>query len=104
MSKLVIFILVAFISSSAFSQNYFSVNANVQVNTAYAQAVVVNTWPNRIHCKGYAYGQNSAGVWANSWMDAIIFPGQSAYVNVNANDWYNFPIVNGYAEIQCAFI
>lgn len=45
MIRLFVVVLTFIASAEVFTQNYLSVNADVQINNAYVQSVVVNTWP-----------------------------------------------------------
>ena len=96
-------LLSIFVSSNAFAQSWFAANAKIDVNTAYAQATVQNSYNRPIYCKGYVYGRTYSGFEGKSWMDTWVYPGQFAYINVYAQSPQIDPMTNGWANIKCRF-
>ena len=91
------------IGATAHAQSWFAVNANITVNTAYAQATVQNTFGAPIYCQGYVYGQLFSGSQANNWMETWILPGAYGQVYLYATNPQMDPIVQGWADINCRY-
>lgn len=101
MKKLISFTaLLVGLSSSAMA---FSINAECTFNQANGHCIVWNNFNRPIFCHIQARALTSAGFWADIWENGLIYPGQSGYANINANNPYVDPIVHVEGHANCNF-
>jgi hypothetical protein len=82
---------------------FFPVNPIIQVRADLVSAQVYNPYYEPIFCEGFAYGQTTTGMIWNTRMASTIWPGQSAFVFVRTNPFFQ-PFMNGWAQIFCRFL
>lgn len=89
------------ISANTFAYN-FSMALNCEVVYGVRGACqIVNRLPMPIGCKISAQGQTQSGAWANLFGQGTVYPGQSAWVYVNANNPYIDPLLFVQAQASC---
>lgn len=87
-------------AKTASAQQWFNVNAQVQVNQLNVSATVVNNFGATVMCRGNVIGLSYYGANLTAPFFNVVIPaGQffRAFAYTNRMD----PFVNGYAEVQC---
>lgn len=88
-------------SLNSYSQ-MFSINLNCEVVYGVrGSCQVYNQFPRPIQCKIAAQGQTQSGAWVNLFGQGMIYPGQTAWVNVNANNPNIDPLLYVQARANC---
>jgi hypothetical protein len=89
-------------AKTASAQQWFAVNAQVQVNQLNVAGVVYNNFGGRIMCRGFVTGFTYRGLSLYGYFNnVVIYPGQYAYAYAytNAMD----PFVNANSNVQCVW-
>ena len=89
------------LAASAHHIHWFTMSANVQVNSRQVSATVVNSFAHSIYCAGTVTGVTQSGLTTSAWLNGWISSRQSARARVYT--WGNQTFVNGWAKIDCHF-
>jgi hypothetical protein len=98
-----VFLITTLLTLTFQSASAFQIQANCQFNQSQGVCQVFNQWTTPIYCSLKAQGQTNYGVWANAFINATIYPGDYAYVYVNANNPYMDPLVFVQGSANCQF-
>lgn len=85
--------------------NAYQFQAQCSFSQFQGQCSVLNYTNYPLRCNLYAQGRTSSGFNANAYEFVNLYPGQNAYVYINANNGYVDPLVyvSGYANCQNIF-
>lgn len=97
-------LLLALSLFAAFSgaANAFQIQVHCNFNPAHGDCSAENYSNTVIGCRLEARGTTRAGFYLNVFENVVLYPGQNAFVYVNANNAYVDPLisVNGAANCQ----
>ncbi len=87
-------------SKATFAQQWFAVNAQVQVNQLNVTGAVYNNFGGRVMCQGVVTGYTYRGLSLYAYFNnVVIYPGQYAYAYAYTNTMD--PFVNANSNVQC---
>jgi hypothetical protein len=92
--------LVMFLSFSHFA-NAFQVITECSYDSFYGECAVVNDNTSVVNCLLKIEGQTRSGAFYRTHVNASLFPGQRAYVYVNATNGYIDPLVRVLGSADC---
>lgn len=91
MKQILIATTMTLINTLAWAQ--FSMTANCHFNAGRGQCLVANTTGYILQCTLRAHGQLASGQFLEAWQNAIIYPGNFAYVYIYADNPYYNPLI-----------
>lgn len=80
-------------------QQWFNVNADVNITPRYVEARVSNNSHYMWECQGVAYGRTQHNQWVRNDFYFNVPPGQ--YRGAYVNNWGNIFFVDGQANVEC---
>lgn len=91
------------LANQAHAQQFFALDANCNFNAANGRCQVNNYAGQPIFCSLTAAGTLASGISAYGYNNAWIFPGQSAWVFVQASNPYQNPLIAVSGSATCRF-